>query len=69
MSDEQTDRIVMEILGGHEPIALPTQRRFGIDELRGCSLGDWEGEVFAAHLAGLLEQGLSQRGLAIRPVR
>jgi hypothetical protein len=66
---EQLDRIVMEILHGHEPVALPTQRRFGMDEPRACSAGDWEGEVFAAHLAGLLGKGLAQRGLAIRSVR
>jgi hypothetical protein len=64
---EQTDRVVMEILQGHEPVALPFQRRFGIDEPRACSAGDWEGEVFAGHLAGLIEVGLAQRGLAIRP--
>jgi hypothetical protein len=64
---EQQDRIFIEILHGHEPVALPNQRRLGMDEPRACSAGDWEGEVFAGHLAGLLEIGLDQRGLALRP--
>ena len=69
MRDEQMDLVVMEILQGHEPVALPYQRRMGIDEPRGCLAGDWEGEIFAGHLAGLLDAGLVQRGLAIRSVR
>ena len=69
MTNEQMDLIIMEILHGHEPVALPYQRRLGIDEPRACSAGDWEGEIFAGHLALLLTVGLRQRGLAIRSVR
>jgi hypothetical protein len=65
VSTEEVNRIVMEILHGHEPVALPYQPRLGIDEPRGCAAGDWEGEIFAGHLAGLLDAGLEQRGLAI----
>jgi hypothetical protein len=69
VNSEQTDLILIEILHGHEPVALPFRERLGMDETRACAIGDWEGEIFAAHLAGLLATGLEQRGLAIARVR
>ena len=64
MSNE-IDLVLIEILEGHEPVPLSHSQPLRIDETRECKAGDWEGEIFAAHLAGLIEIGLGQRGLRI----
>jgi hypothetical protein len=64
VSSNRTLEALASILSGHEPVA---QHRWEGDELVHCAGGDWEGEVFAHHLAVLIEAELEQYGLALVP--
>ena len=64
VSSNRTLEALASILSGHEPV---DKRRSEGDQLVYCAAGDWEGEVFARHLAMLIEAELEHYGLALVP--